>query len=105
MRYRIHRIKEAPKEHFRWAPHTGGLATVKLKDYEPAGEIDVASPYAAWKMMAESEPLAPGDILEALDENGQTLRLEICKYIGFEPASWFVPELKPELAGNSETDR
>jgi hypothetical protein len=37
------------------------------------------------------EPLAVGDLLEA--EDGQ---LRICKYVGFEPAQWVVPEPKPE---------
>jgi hypothetical protein len=98
MRYRVHRIKNVPKEHFRWAPHTGGLAVVKLKDYEPAEEVEAGSPYALWKMLADSAPLQPGDVLETLDEAGNTSRLEIYKYIGFEPAAWFVPEPKPEPA-------
>jgi hypothetical protein len=33
--------------------------------------------------------MAVGDLLEA--EGGQ---LSICKYVGFEPASWVQPELK-----------
>lgn len=97
MRYRIHRLKEAQKEHFRWAPHTGGLAVVKLRDYEPAEEIEAPSPYAAWKLLAAGSPLQPGDLLEALDEIGQPVRLEIYKYIGFEPAAWFIPESKADV--------
>lgn len=96
MRYRIHRIKESQKEHFRWAPHTGGAASAKPRDYEPAEEVEAASPYAAWKMLAQSAPLCPGDILETLDGDNRPVRLEIFKYIGFEPAAWFVPEPKAE---------
>lgn len=96
MRYRIHRIKEGQKEHFRWAAHTGGTAVVKLRDYEPAEEVEAASPYVVWKMLGGTAPLVPGDLLEALDAENQTLSLEIYKYIGFEPAAWFVSEVKSE---------
>lgn len=90
-RYRIHRMKPSAREAFRWAAHTGGTATVKEKDYEASAEIEAAGVYAAWKALASSEDrLEPGDLLA--DENG---KLVILKYIGFEPAAWFVPEPKP----------
>ena len=98
-RYRIHRIKEAPRENFRWAPHTGGEAVVKLKDYEAGRMVEAASPYAAWKWLAEErEALCPGDLLESLHADSEgAAELLIVKYIGFEPARWFVPEpKKPE---------
>ena len=96
-RYRIHRIKDAPKENFRWAAHTGGLAVVKFKDYDAAGEVEAASAYAAWhEMLSEGQPLFPGDLLETLTADGGTGALQIAKYTGFEPAKWFVPEPKPE---------
>ena len=69
---------------------------MKLRDYEPAEEIEAVSPYAAWKTLSERSPLQPGDVLEAMDDNDQALRLEIYKYIGFEPAAWFVPDAKSE---------
>jgi hypothetical protein len=99
-RYRIHRIKDAPRENFRWAPHTGGLAVVKPKDYDPANEIDAANPYESWKLMREGgHPLRPGDLLELVDGSDPLPAglgaLQIVKYIGFEPAQWFVPEPKP----------
>lgn len=95
-RYRIHRIKETPRETFRWAAHTGGLAVVKAKDYEVEGEVEAATPYAAWKTLAaEGRPLHPGDLLEIVTENGAPGALEIAKYIGFEPAQWYVTEPKP----------
>jgi hypothetical protein len=100
-RYRVHRIKEAPKENFRWAAHTGGLAIVKAKDYELGGEIQANSTYAAWQdLQMEGTPLAPGDILETVSENDQPGELQIAKYIGFEPAKWFVPEPKIEATQN-----
>jgi hypothetical protein len=102
-RYRIHRIKDAPRENFRWAPHTGGLAVVKAKDYDPADEIDAANPYESWKLMREGgHPLLPGDLLELIDGSDPLPAgigsLQIVKYIGFEPAQWFVPEPKPALS-------
>jgi hypothetical protein len=94
-RYRIHRIRETPKEQFRWAAHTGGLAIVKPRDYDSGGEVEAVTPYAAWKdLAARNEPLHPGDVLEAIHEDGSPGELRIAKYIGFEPAQWHVPELK-----------
>jgi|SRR5580704_1882336 hypothetical protein len=94
-RYRIHRMKPNARESFRWAAHTGGTATVKEKDYEPGAELDAPGCYAAWKALAGgSDPLAPGDLLE--DPSGKLL---ILKYIGFEPASWLVPETNEAAAG------
>ena len=96
-RYRIHRIKDASRESFRWAAHTGGLAVVKPKDYDPAGEVDAATPYAAWKeLAANGDPLHPGDLLECETGEGLSAELQIAKYIGFEPARWYVPEPKPD---------
>ena len=96
-RYRIHRIKHAPLENFRWAAHTGGLAVVKPKDYDFGEEIEAETPYRAWKSLAEiGQALRPGDILESQLDDGGSGPLLITKYIGFEPAQWFVPEPKPE---------
>ena len=102
--YRIHRIKETPRENFRWAAHTGGEVVVKPKDYEGTRTVEGATPYAAWKrLLEEKEALVPGDLLEFLEENADSgapnnlvrqPQLLITKYIGFEPARWFVPELR-----------
>jgi hypothetical protein len=105
-------MKEAAAEHFRWAAHSGGLAVVKAKDYEgEADEIAAASPYAAWKMLAETQPahhsergmrpLRPGDVLEAVTQEGAGGDLQIFKYIGFEPAKWYVPEPAPDTGTNA----
>ncbi|HEX4168292.1 MAG TPA: hypothetical protein VHZ55_22740 [Bryobacteraceae bacterium] len=108
-RYRIHRIKEGPKETFRWASHTGGLAIVKAKDYESGEEREAGNPYEIWKLMlTEGQALEPGDLLEVVPlepANGtSTETLFIAKYIGFEPAQWFVPEPKPLIpAAPAET--
>jgi hypothetical protein len=92
-RYRVHRLKEVPRENFRWAPHTGGLAIVKSKDYELDGEVEASSPYAVWKaLLAENRALRPGDLLEIGQVDDAPGQLYIAKYIGFEPASWHVPE-------------
>lgn len=97
--YRIHRMKDGPRENFRWAAHTGGLARVKLKDFDFSGEIQAASPYAAWKTLAsESNALRPGDLLETVPTAGSSADLKIAKYIGFEPAEWYIPELRTDAS-------
>jgi hypothetical protein len=98
--YRIHRMKDTPRENFRWAAHTGGAAIIKPRDYETAEEMTAGNPYEIWKLMAAKGcPLHPGDVLERLDlETGSheaVDSLQIAKYIGFEPARWFVPGPKP----------
>ena len=91
-------MKKAPREHFRWAPHTGGLAVIKLKDYELDGEVEAPTPYAAWKTLSnEGRNLQPGDVLELMVPDGTQGDLLIAKYIGFEPAQWYTPEPKPEI--------
>jgi hypothetical protein len=86
--FRIHRMKDVPRQQFRWAPHVSGTANVKPKDYEPSTEIEAENEYAAWAQLRNSEtPLQVGDVLEAA-----TGQLRICKYVGFEEACWLVPE-------------
>jgi hypothetical protein len=97
-RYRIHRIREAVREQFRWQAHTGGAATAKPKDYEVDDEFESATPYSLWSSLrAEGNPLSPGDVLETLKEDGTPGELQIFKYVGFEPAKWWISESKPEL--------
>jgi hypothetical protein len=86
--FRIHRMKENPRQQFRWAPHVSGSANAKPKDYEAAGEVEAENEYAAWAMLRGSDsPLMVGDLLEL--PGGQ---LRICKYVGFEEARWVMPE-------------
>ena len=88
--YRVYRMKEAPRQQFRWAPHVAGAAAVKAKDYEPEGEVEGDSEYDAWSRLRNSDhPLDVGDLLET--ESGA---LRICKYVGFESANWVIPEVK-----------
>ena len=102
-RFRIHRIKDAPRESFRWSAHTGGLAVVKPKDYELDTEVDAATPYAAWKLLtAQGRTLRPGDLLETVEGDGSSGELQIAKYIGFEPAKWYIPE--PKLEANNAAE-
>jgi hypothetical protein len=85
-------MKDAPRQQFRSAPHVSGAATAKPKDYEAAAEVEADSEYAAWALLRGSEnPLNVGDLLESGEG-----RLRICKYVGFEEARWFVPELPPQ---------
>ena len=89
--FRIHRMKDVPRQQFRWAPHVSGIANVKRKEYDPSGEVGAENEYAAWAMLRNSErPLGVGDILETSAGD-----LRICKYVGFEVARWFVPEPHP----------
>ena len=89
--YHIHRLKDAQRQQFRWAPHTSGISTVKPKDYEPEAVVEASGLYSAWdELRSLGRPLQVGDILE-LDGGS----LHICKYIGFEEARWFVPEPLP----------
>jgi hypothetical protein len=102
--FRIHRMKDAPRQQFRWAPHVSGCASVKPKDYEQRGEIEAPHEYEAWRALREAgEALQVGDLLETAE--GQ---LRICKYVGFEPAEWVLPEPKhqaePEPAGQTAGD-
>ncbi len=91
--FRIHRMKESPRQQFKWAPHVSGSASLKPKDYEARGEVEAQHEYDAWRLLRESgDPLIVGDLLET--ESGQ---LRICKYVGFEPAEWIVPEHKPHV--------
>lgn len=88
--YRIFRLREQARLSFRSAPHTSGESNVKLKDYEESGSIEAANPYEAWELLrAAGTPIDVGDLLET--ELGA---IQICKYIGFEPAKWIVPEGK-----------
>jgi hypothetical protein len=92
--YQIYRLKEIPRQQFRWTPHTPGVAVVKLKDYDLGPVIQAASPYALWlDLRGSGQAIAVGDLIEvagdSLEQRGQ---LRIFKYIGFEEAQWYVPE-------------
>jgi hypothetical protein len=86
--FRIHRMKDTPRQVFRWAPHTSGVSSLKPKDFEPDGEVEAASAYEVWTLLRGTErALDIGDVLES--PSGE---IRICKYVGFEDARWIVPE-------------
>jgi hypothetical protein len=88
--YRVFRMKDVPRQQFRWAPHVSGPASAKARDFEPRGQVEALHEYDAWRILREEgAPLEVGDVLET--EDGQ---LRICKYVGFEPAQWVIPEIK-----------
>ncbi len=93
-RYRIYYLRESQRQHFRHAPPAAVPPKLKMKDYQPEGEIEASSPYAAWKQMREAggerRPIEVGDALET--DAGALL---LCRYVGFEEAQWFVPEPPP----------
>ena len=103
--FRIHRMKETPRQQFRWAPHVSGAAVAKPKDYDPAGQVEAETEYAAWAALRQSgQPLEVGDILEILSFEGEpTGALRICKYVGFEEARWFVPEQLGQTAAQPDS--
>ena len=89
--FRVHRLKDHLRQHFRFAPHVSGTARIKPRDYEARQEVEAATPYAAFFVLRDSqEPLAVGDVLEC----GGTL--SIFKFVGFEDACWVAPEPKGE---------
>src|SRR3989442_763637 len=97
VRYRIYYLKESQRQHFRHAPPAPGPLNLKMKDYEPGGDIEASSPYAVWKHMRAKlddgvarRPIGVGDALET-----DTGTLLVCKYVGFEEAQWWVPEPPP----------
>jgi len=98
-KFRIHRMKDGPRQNFRWAPHVSGAAQVKPKDYElEVREIEAPHEYSAWAMLRESQqPLGIGDLLER-----ETGELSICKYVGFEKASWLETDSHVTAAHVSE---
>lgn len=70
-----------------------------------SGEVEAASPYAAWKILiSEQNRLRTGDVLEEVLPDGVPGALYIAKYVGFEPATWFIPEPKAENPMNSVSD-
>jgi hypothetical protein len=96
--YRIFRMKDSPRQQFRWAPHVSGPASAKPRDFEERGEVEALHEYDAWKILRErGTPLEVGDLLEG--DDGQ---LRICKYVGFEPAQWVIPEVKPQPVPETE---
>jgi len=99
--YQIHRLKEAPRQQFRWAPHTPGVTIVKLKDYEPGPVVDAVTPYALWLALRDSDnAIAIGDLIEVVGgSSGGELR--VLKYIGFEEARWYVPEPAAHAIGET----
>jgi len=52
--YRIYRLRETARQHFRAAPHVSGTASVKRKDYEESGAVDAPHEYAAWQQLRDS---------------------------------------------------
>ena len=103
MRFRVYRLKAAARETFRWSAHTSGHAVVKPNDYDAAEEIQASSEYDAWKKLNEiGSRLFPGDLLQR--QSGPDLDLKVVKYIGFEPASWWIPAPKTGSVQDNPAD-
>ncbi len=86
--FRIYRMKDSPRQQFRWAPHVSGSASVKPKDYEQDGEIEAQNEYDAWQRTKESEkplelgrrpgPLANSFFVALIPRRSNTIGL--CRY-------------------------
>lgn len=93
--YRVFRLKENLRAHFRQLPHLSGTAPLKLRDYVEGVELTASNRYAAWMdLKGTNDPLQVGD---ALVEDGAAVF--IMKFVGLEPAEWVVPEVKPVEGG------
>jgi hypothetical protein len=91
--FRLHRMKDSPRQHFRWAPHSSGASVVKPRDFEFSAEFEAASPYALWETLRGTDlALRLGDVLELQDGS-----LKIYKYVGFEAATWFLADSTSDL--------
>jgi hypothetical protein len=89
--YRVFRLKENLKAHFRQLPHVSGVTQLKPRDYVESIEVTSANRYAAWQeLKGTNDPLTVGDVLV---EEGAGLY--VMKFVGLEPAEWVIPETKP----------
>ena len=92
--YRVFRLKENLKAHFRALPHLSGVTQLKPNNYVEAIEVVATNRYAAWQQLrATNDPIEIGD---ALVEDATAVY--VMKFVGLEPAEWLVPEVKPEEA-------
>lgn len=89
--YRVFRLKENLRAHFRQLPHLSGTAQLKVKDYVEGVEVTAGNRYAAWmELRGTNDPMLVGDVLV---EDGAGIY--IMKFVGLEPAEWVLPEVKP----------
>ncbi len=103
--YRVLYLKdEAAVERFRSQAPPSGPASLKPKDYALVAEIEAPHEYAAWGLLQGDgalqrhlRPMGVGDVLEA--EPG---RPRVCRFAGFDDATWFTFEPKPKAAGADE---
>ena len=97
--YRVFRLKENLRAHFRQLPHLSGVAQLKPKDYVEGAELTAPHRYAAWhELKNTNDPLAVGDVIV---EDGASVY--VVKFVGVEPAEWVVPEVKPSIVDAPET--
>jgi len=105
-RYRIFRLQPERRTAFQEKPPKAPPYRLKPAHYEPAGEIEAPSPYAAWKALQEGDeeqeqeaegdaprPLSVGDALESGDSG-----LLVCNFWGFDRAQWQEQQPGPGVA-------
>ena len=88
--YRVFRLKENLRSHFRLLPHLSGTTQLKLRDYVEGIEVNASNRYAAWmELKNTNDPLQVGD---AMVEDG--VNIFVVKFVGLEPAEWMAQEVK-----------
>ncbi len=102
--YRIFYLNDSEVTSFRHAPPRQQPCQLKQRHYEPQGEIEAPSPYAAWQMLQDEQAearglrsMGVGDVLET--EQSEVL---LCNFWGFDRAEWHVPHAgqRPESEGD-----
>jgi hypothetical protein len=93
-RYRVFYLRDDLSLRFRELPPASPRKELKARDYELAGEMEAAGPYAVWQALqspgseacplAVRRPFAVGDAVEQVE--GQ---LQLCVFGGFEDAAWW----------------
>lgn len=91
--YRIYRLKESQRRHFRDGPPAPGPHELKRRDYEAGDEVEAPSPYDVWQQARAGQAIEVGDALET-----DTGALVVCRYVGFEEARWWSPPEPPAVA-------
>jgi hypothetical protein len=98
--YRVWKLRESQRQHFRNQEHMGGAATVKPRDYTEGGLHEAAGPYELWNQLKGTpDALQVGDVVAS--EAGE---LVVFKFIGFESAQWLLMEPKQRIDEKVEGD-
>ncbi len=87
-RYKVFRLRNSQVEKFRDRSPAPKPYQLKTGDYQEGGEVEAASPYAAWKQLQDRDDdperrFGVGDVLAS--ESASPL---VLNYWGFDEAGW-----------------